>query len=359
MILTVTLNAAMDVTYWVDSFTSGEMNRVRRVVRQAGGKGVNVARVLHGLGHEVLATGLAGGTTGDLILADLAGAGIAADFTAIAAESRSTTVVHDLAAQEATLLNEPGPAVTPEECAAFLERFGELVGQASVVVVSGSLPAEAPTTMYADISGLAAKRGVPVIVDADGATLLRSLDGTPTIVKPNASELAGALPELPDPPSASPASASPASASPASASPASASPASASTAPGSSGSSGSPASSRLPAELLGHLLRAEHLRDRGAGSVVVSLGAEGVLAVTGEGVLRARLPYRVEGNATGAGDALVAGLALGLAEGTAWPERLRRAAALGAAAVAAPVAGGFDEAVYAEISPDIVIEGAS
>ncbi|NUT45266.1 MAG: 1-phosphofructokinase family hexose kinase [Thermoactinospora sp.] len=321
MILTVTLNAAMDVTYWVDSFTSGEMNRVRRVVRQAGGKGVNVARVLHGLGHEVLATGLAGGTTGNLILADLAAAGIPADFTAIAAESRSTTVVHDLAAQEATLLNEPGPAVTPQECAAFLQRFGELVGRASVVVVSGSLPAHAPSTMYADILGSAAEHGVPVIVDADGATLLHSLGGAPTIVKPNASELAGALPELPDPPAASSATAS--------------------------------------ADLLGHLHRAEHLRDRGAGSVVVSLGAEGLLAVTGEGVLRARLPYRVEGNATGAGDALVAGLALGLAEGTAWPERLRRAAALGAAAVAAPVAGGFDEAVYAEIAPEIVIEGAS
>ena len=100
---------------------------------------------------------------------------------------------------------------------------------------------------------------------------------------------------------------------------------------------------------------ARALRDQGAESVVVSLGADGLLAVTGEGTFRARMPYTVRGNPTGAGDSLVAGLALGLAESTPWPDRLRRAAALGAAAVAAPVAGDFDRDVYAAVLPQIVI----
>ncbi|NUS04997.1 MAG: 1-phosphofructokinase, partial [Nonomuraea sp.] len=97
------------------------------------------------------------------------------------------------------------------------------------------------------------------------------------------------------------------------------------------------------------------LRERGADAVVVSMGADGLLAVTGEGTFRARMPYTVAGNPTGAGDSLVAGLALGLVEGSPWPERLRRAAALGAAAVAAPVAGDFDGDVYADIHPQIIV----
>ncbi|MGW2152006.1 1-phosphofructokinase family hexose kinase [Nonomuraea sp. NPDC001699] len=299
MIITVTLNAALDVTYEVPSVTWDGVNRVGAVHRRAGGKGVNVARVLAALGQEVLVTGLAGGPTGQAIEHDLRAAGLPAALTGVAADSRTTLVVSEPGG--ATLFNEPGPEVTAAELAAFTEHYTSLLADAEAVVISGSLPRGVPADVYATLASLAAGAGVPAIVDADGDPLRHAPEGRPSVVKPNAEELARAVP------------------------------------------GGTPEEG------------AHALRERGAEAVVVSMGADGLLAVTGEGTFRARMPYTVQGNPTGAGDSLVAGLALGLVEGSPWPDRLRRAAALGAAAVAAPVAGDFDGEVYADIHPQIII----
>ncbi|MEU8107583.1 1-phosphofructokinase family hexose kinase [Nonomuraea muscovyensis] len=297
MILTVTLNAALDVTYEVPGVDWDGVNRVRSVHRRAGGKGVNVARVLRGLGQEVLVTGLAGGATGRAVEADLEAAGLPGALVRVAGESRTTLVVSGGAEGGTALFNEPGPEVTAAELREFVRVYEGLLARADAVVVSGSLPRGVPADTYAHLAALAAERRVPAIVDADGEPLLHAPAGRPAILKPNADELTRAVPHA------------------------------------------------------GPVEGAEHLRSRGAESVVVSLGADGLLAVTPDGTFRARMPYKVEGNPTGAGDSLVAGLALGLVEGTAWPDRLRRAAALGAAAVAAPVAGDFDADVYAHVHP--------
>jgi tagatose 6-phosphate kinase len=313
MILTVTLNMALDVTYEVPSVDWDGVNRVGAVHRRAGGKGVNVARVLAALGQEVLITGLAGGPTGRAIEEDLGAAGLPHALCAIAADSRTTLAVcesggapgpHPAAASEdpaaggrrTALFNEPGPEVTAAELAGFVRRYTSLAADADVVVLSGSLPRGVPADIYATLAGIP---GAPVIVDADGEPLRHAPKGRPAVLKPNAEELARAVPGA------------------------------------------------TPGEA------AQALRGQGAESVIVSLGSAGLLAVTGEGTFRARMPYTVHGNPTGAGDALVAGLALDLAR--PWPERLRRAAALGAAAVAAPVAGAFDRDVYAAVHPQIVI----
>lgn len=296
MILTVTLNAALDVTYVVDGVDWDGVNRVQTVHRRAGGKGINVARVLAAFGHEVLATGFSGGLTGRAIESDLDSVRLPHAFVPIDAESRTTLVVSDN--PRTALFNEPGPEVAPEELDRFLRHFTQLAGQAQAVVISGSLPRGVPADFYATLAELST---APTIVDADGEPLRHAPKGRPTVIKPNAEELARAVP------------------------------------------GGSPEDG------------AQALRAEGAESVVVSMGADGLLAVTPEGAFRARMPYKVEGNPTGAGDSLVAGLALGLVENMPWPERLRRAAALGAAAVAMPVAGDFDRDVYAEIHPHIVI----
>jgi tagatose 6-phosphate kinase len=301
MIITVTLNAALDVTYEVPSVDWDGVNRVGAVHRRAGGKGVNVARVLAALGQDVLVTGLAGGPTGRAIDDDLHAAGLRGELTPIAADSRTTLVVSETDGRAATLFNEPGPEVTEAELASFVSRYTSLMATADAVVISGSLPRGVPLDVYATLAAIAAGKGVPAIVDADGDPLRHAPKGRPSIVKPNADELARAVP------------------------------------------GGSPAEG------------AQALREQGAEAVVVSMGEDGLLAVTGEGTFRARMPYKVEGNPTGAGDSLVAGLALGLVESSPWPERLRRAAALGAAAVAAPVAGDFDRGVYADIHPQIII----
>ncbi|MEO3793785.1 1-phosphofructokinase family hexose kinase [Nonomuraea sp. B10E15] len=308
MILTVTLNLALDVTYRLPEVDWDGVNRVGAVHRRAGGKGVNVARVLATLGHEVLVTGLAGGPTGQAIEGDLRAAGLPSALTPIAADSRTTLAVTEAPAgageagtQRTALFNEPGPEVTPGELESFVRRYEPLVAAADAVVLSGSLPRGVPLDTYAALAAIAAGKGVPAIVDADGEPLRHAPEGRPSVVKPNAEELARAVP------------------------------------------GGDPAES------------AQALRERGAEAVVVSMGAGGLLAVTGEGTFRARMPYTVGGNPTGAGDSLVAGLALGLVERAPWPDRLRRAAALGAAAVAAPVAGDFDPDVYADIQSKIII----
>ncbi|MFB4309763.1 1-phosphofructokinase family hexose kinase [Actinomadura sp. GTD37] len=282
MIVTVTLNAALDDTYEVPDARSGEVNRVAAVHRRPGGKGVNVARVLHGLGHEVVATGLAGGAAGRRITEGLASLGVPASFSPVAAESRRTVTV---VGPEITMFCEPGPTVTGPEWAAFRASYRTLAGDAAVVVLSGSLPPGVPPDAYAELAGLA--RG-PVILDADGEALRLGVAGRPDVVKPNAAELARA--------------------------------------------------SGTPDTAAG--IRA--LRAAGAGSVVASLGPDGAVAGTPDGVLRAALDRPVPGNPTGAGDALVAGLAAGLADGLPWPDRLRRAVALAACAVRSPVAGEVD-----------------
>ncbi|ROO86984.1 tagatose 6-phosphate kinase [Actinocorallia herbida] len=178
MILTVTLNAALDVTYPVDRLVPGAVHRVGPPRRRAGGKGVNVARVLAALGEEVLATGFAGGATGAAFLADLP---VPSAFVQIGGETRCTLTVLDA---EATLFNEPGPLVTEPEWQAFLTRFRTL--RADVVVLSGSLPPGLPDDAYARLIEAA---DAPVILDADGPALLHGLPARPALVKPNAQEL--------------------------------------------------------------------------------------------------------------------------------------------------------------------------
>ncbi|WP_433251653.1 1-phosphofructokinase family hexose kinase [Streptosporangium sp. CA-135522] len=344
-ILTVTLNLALDVTYVADGVDWDGVNRVRGVHRRAGGKGVNVARVLAALGRNVLVTGLTGGLNGRAAEADLAAAGLPAALTPIAAETRATLAVSDLGpvpsgvsapdgdggdggrtAWRTALFNEPGPPVTEQELERFLRDYDTRLDRVEAVVISGSLPPGVPDAFYAELAARARERGVPAIVDADGEPLRHAPAGRPTIVKPNAEELARAL--------------------------------AAAREDGPNGSRESPTATEPVAGPDEAFAGAETLRRGGAEAVVVSLGAGGLLAVTSAGAWRAAMPYRVEGNPTGAGDALVAGLALGLVEGTPWPERLRRAAALGAAAVAAPVAGDFDRETFRRIHPEIRVEPA-
>ncbi|MEV0401113.1 1-phosphofructokinase family hexose kinase [Actinoallomurus sp. NPDC050550] len=302
MIVTVTPNLALDVTYELPELRPGEAHRVENVHARAGGKGVNVARVLHALGHDVLIVGPAGGPTGAALRADLDAAGLAHDLVPIAGETRRTVTV--VAGGDATLLNEPGPTITPEEWAALEARIPD----ADVVVISGSLPPGVP----ADAVARLARRDARVIVDTSGEPL-RHAAPYAWAVKPNAVELA----ELTG------------------------------TADPVAGARSLVAGTGDPS-LLAELTRTDrHVtggRSLGAPAVVVSLGAEGLMAVVGDDVHRVAPPQVVTGNPTGAGDAVVAALAAGI--GSPWPDLLKDAAALSAAAVLAPVAGAYDPAAY-------------
>lgn len=297
MIVTVTLNPALDITHTVASLVPHRSHRVTDVGVQAGGKGINVARVLHTLGLPTVAVAFRGGLAGAAIAADLDRHGIAHRLVGIAGESRRTFTVVDVASGDATVFNEAGPAVAGDEWHALRGQVRRLLADASVLVLSGSLPPGLPETAYAELAGAAARAGVPVILDAAGPPLLAGVTAGPDVVKPNATELADAT-GLPDP-----------------------------------------------------LAAAEALRAAGALAVVASLGPEGLLAVTPEGTFRAGPPAPLVGNPTGAGDSVVAALAAGIHTGTPWPHRLADAVALSAATVRAPRAGQFDADTYHRLAP--------
>ncbi|MET7652698.1 MULTISPECIES: 1-phosphofructokinase family hexose kinase [unclassified Streptomyces] len=302
MILTVTLNTALDVTYHVPALRPHASHRVTDVRERPGGKGLNVARVLAALGHEVTVTGFTGGATGRAVQDLLTGtAGVVDALVPVAGATRRTVAVVDARTGDTTQLNEPGPIISPAEWSAFQEAYEDLVAGADAVALCGSLPPGVPVGAYAVLIRAARAAGVPVLLDTSGEPLRRGVAARPDVVKPNADELA---------------------------------------------------------ELTGSHEPSQATRDarrRGAHAVVASLGAEGFLAVTPEGRWRAAPPLRVHGNPTGAGDSAVAGLLSGLVERLPWPDRLSRAVALSAATVTAPVAGEFDRAAYEELLGRITV----
>jgi len=302
VILTVTLNTALDITHRVRALRPHTSHRVTEVTERPGGKGVNVARVLAALGHEVTVTGFVGGATGRSVREGLADVPELVDaLVPVGGPTRRTIAVVDELSGDTTQLNEPGPTVTPAEWQAFQEAYGVLVPSVRAVALCGSLPPGVPVGAYAGLVRTAKAAGVPVLLDTSGEALRRGVAARPDLVKPNADELA----EL----------------------------------------TGSHEPSRAT----------QDARRRGARAVVASLGARGLLAVTPEGRWRATPPAHIHGNPTGAGDSAVAGLLSGLVEQLPWPDRLARAAALSAATVLAPVAGEFDRAAYEELVGRIAV----
>jgi tagatose 6-phosphate kinase len=314
VILTVTLNTALDLTYGVPELVPHASHRVSDMSERPGGKGLNVARVLSALGHETVVTGFAGGSTGAVLRELLAArpadaptpgtapAPLTDALVTVAGNTRRTIAVVDRATGDTTQLNEPGPLVTADEWTALLGRYEELLAGADAVALCGSLPPGIHVGAYAELVRSARAAGVPVLLDTSGEPLRRGIAARPDLIKPNADELAQLT------------------------------------------------GSREP------LRATRDARRRGAHGVIASLGPDGMLAVTPDGIWQAAPPARVPGNPTGAGDSAVAGLLSGLVEGLSWPDRLRRAVALSTATVLSPTAGDFDRAAYEELLPRVGIE---
>jgi tagatose 6-phosphate kinase len=345
VILTVTLNLAIDVTYYVERVQVGATAAVDAVSRRAGGKGVNVARTLKALGRKVVVTGFAGGPTGAAARAELGDSGLNDETVLIGGNSRTTLVVVDNEG-EATGFSEPGPDVSSEEWKRLRARFEVLVAQSEAVVLAGSLPPGVPRDAYAQLVSCAVCIGVPVLLDSHGEALVTGVGAGPDVVKINRDELAGAVGLLGDGVGALREAQALGGTEPS---------------VGADASHGTQASSGANAFCATDgaggpevLAGACSLRTRGAGAVAITDGAEGILGVTGEGAWHAKPPERLQGNPTGAGDAASAGLIASLLDGAAWPECLVEAAALSAAAVCAPLAGSFDDGVYRRLRREIV-----
>jgi 1-phosphofructokinase family hexose kinase len=194
VILTVTLNAAIDRTVAVPNFRLGRRHRAVESRTVAGGKGINVARALSLLGRPVIAGGFVGGPTGTRVSEQLQEEAVLTDFTQIAAETRINLAVIDPTSGEQTEINERGPAVSPEEVEQLFDRIGYLAGGAKLCVLAGSVPPGAGDDFYARLIDDLSRRGVPVILDAEGEAMLAGVRAGASMVTPNereAEELVG------------------------------------------------------------------------------------------------------------------------------------------------------------------------
>ncbi len=303
MIVTVTPNIALDITYSLDSFQLYSAMRVYDVAERAGGKGINVSRVLHTLGISTMTVGMVGGVVGAAITADLVESNIDHRLGQLEGQTRRSIGIVDRSVGDATVLNEAGPHVSPDEWDRLMNLVQEQLASASVLVISGSLPPAAPPEGVGQLAGLAVEADIPAIVDTSGAALISAVEaGKPALVKPNIHELTDAL-GTNDP-----------------------------------------------------VVGGRELIARGASAVAVSMGADGMAIITDQQCWRAKPSEFIKGNPTGAGDASVSALAAGLAESKGWKECLRNAVALSAAAVAHPQAGSFDDDVYRRLLETTYVE---
>lgn len=309
VILTVTPNPALDVTYDIERLVPGEEHRVQTVRTRPGGKGVNVARVLSQLGTPCRVLGLAGGATGALLRAELQRQDLDDVLLDTGVETRRTVVV--VGDGVTTSLWEPGPTLPASEADRLVASVSAAAPDARAVVVSGSLPRGLPADVHRRVAVAAIAAGLPVLVDADGAALAAAAQTPGVLFKPNAAEL-GRL-------------------------------------------TGGPVSGARDA-----LAAVTKLRRQAPADWVVTLGANGMVASTSGGVWAATLPEAVSGTPTGAGDAAAAALARALAANSGrpvdWPAALADAVALSAAAVKRPVAGEVDLSAYTSWRRQVRVE---
>jgi 1-phosphofructokinase family hexose kinase len=188
LIVTVTMNAALDRTLTVPNFQRGQRHRASEKLTLAGGKGITVARALKSLGVPVVATGLVGGRNGRRILEELSEEAILHDFVRIADESRTSTAVSDPTSGTFTEVLEWGPAVDGAELVVLLEKIDYLARGAELVVFAGSLPRDVEEDFYGEAIRQLNRRGVPTALDAEGEPLRLGLDAEPFLVCPNQQE---------------------------------------------------------------------------------------------------------------------------------------------------------------------------
>jgi len=188
MLVTVTLNAAIDRTLTVPNFQRGLRHRASQALTLAGGKGINIARSLKVFGIPVVATGLVGGRTGVRVIEELSHESILNDFVRIEGESRTSTAVVDPLTGSHTEINEWGPHVEPEELKALRQKLLSLAADAEWVVFAGTLPRGVDDAFYADAIKDLTRRKVRCVLDSEGTALRLGVEAEPYLVSPNQHE---------------------------------------------------------------------------------------------------------------------------------------------------------------------------
>lgn len=188
MIVTVTMNPAIDKTVEIDALERGGLNRIHHVELDAGGKGINVSKTIHALGGKSIATGFIAGSTGKMIQGVMDEWEIENDFIEVSGETRTNTKVFEKTG-ELTELNEPGPVAEEKDVQALFEKLGGYANEDTLFVLAGSVPKGVDKHIYRRIIELVHEKGAKVLLDADGALFMNALEAGPDMIKPNKVEL--------------------------------------------------------------------------------------------------------------------------------------------------------------------------
>ncbi len=287
MIVTITLNPAVDQTLVVDRFLAGDTTRVKASRFDPGGKGINVSRVVRELGGETLAMGFAPGGLGRYIEQALDSQGIACDFLHTRGETRTNITILDESRHVQTILSDPGPRTDPRYVEELKVRLRKRLSPGDWLVLAGSIPPPLDAGVYTEIISEATEMGVHTVLDADGAALAAGAAAHPDMVKGNRREMERLL------------------------------------------------GRHLDNE--GSLLTAvREMHESGVGNVVVTRGREGALAAVEERYLRGVAPRVRAVSAVGSGDAFLAGVVLTLSRGGGMEDALRLGIAAGTASALFP-----------------------
>ncbi|MCU6736509.1 1-phosphofructokinase [Diplocloster agilis] len=306
MITAVTLNTSIDKAYQVEDVEKGTVMRVKSCNNTAGGKGLNVARVIQICGEEILATGFCGGHAGALLEEMLSKAGIAYDFVHTAKETRNCLNILSRDGVSTEFL-EPGEPVTEEEIEAFLKKYEALVDKSNVITLSGSIPQGAPPDIYATLIRIAKDRQKTVILDTSGPALTEGIKALPDMIKPNADEIETLL--------------------------------------------------NISITNRNDIIQgAVKLHDMGIPYVVVSLGKEGAVCVSKEGILKAAPPAANAINTVGCGDSMVAAFAVSFERRYPLQQALKYAVAVSAANTLTPTTGHYRPEDMQEIYSLVEVE---
>lgn len=284
MIITVTLNPAIDQTLVVSKFVAGDTIRVQSSRFDPGGKGINVSRVINQLGGESIAMGFAPGGLGRYIEQTLENEGIECDFVHTKGETRTNITIVDESRHMQTILSDPGPSTNLEAVASLKRRLRRRLHEGDWLVLAGSIPPPLSADLYAELISDAKEMGAHTVLDADGAALVAGVEASPEIVKGNRRELERLLDRHLD-------------------------------------------------DEASTIEAARQVHKAGVPTVVVTRGREGAIAVYNTKKLRGVAPRVRAVSAIGSGDAFLAGVVLTLSQGGSIEDAMRLGIASGTAAV--------------------------
>ncbi|MBK5093510.1 MAG: 1-phosphofructokinase family hexose kinase [Actinobacteria bacterium] len=309
MIYTVTLNPTLDITYVLEEVSFGEPVKANDVLKNPGGKGINVSRVLRSMGMDSVATTIVGGYVGEEVLHLLQKEGLILQVVKIENETRTNVVVYGRKDEKELVIRAAGPPVKDTETERITSFIFNVAISPELLVLSGSLPPGVKKDIYSSLINEAKTRGVKVVLDSDGRPFKFGVEAGPYLIKPNRVELQ---------------------------------------------------------YLAGREMRddaairefCEGLLEKGLEIVVVSLGSEGAMMITREGAWKGTVPSVAE-NTVGAGDSMVAGLLIGIVQSKPLEEMFRMGLACGVSAVMNAGPGLCEPEIYKEVYPEIEVQKIS